>query len=191
MLDIDMEGNKRIERPVYRIETDSYEGIIRSVSDIFKSKKYQSDEMVNKLSITVGFPQFKYEDVCVNKEQVSLEPDEVQFPLFMTAKISKGGVSSTGKAYRSSKLYTIIEMAGLLPEFTTTVLPQLNAIEDKEEKAKKFLDWLRDKIVGRKVKGLIELKKGTKGEYSRLKDINRFIDENSELVEGEETVNPD
>lgn len=87
----------------------------------------------------------------------------VELPLFLNPNVVKG----SGK-YSDSKLYTILEKAGILEEFKT----YFKDGEVADEEVLKFCE----KLKGRRARVMVKNVDGPNGKYSTVKDVIRFVD---------------
>ena len=139
-MNVNLEQKQKYEKWV--IEPDTYIGTIVEISDI-KTEK--------------GFPQKNkdgtVESKMVDKFRIEVELDylinnrKVKLPYFLNATVSH---ASKSDGYSDSKLYTLLEQANELEAFKGmwAVLTD----KSKEEQNKWFIDWLRAKLLSRKIK---------------------------------------
>lgn len=104
------------------VPDDSYEGTVLEVSDPFDTT--YKDKTTSKRSVQVEF---------------EFEKETKTLPMFLTNSVTKGSGD-----YSSSKLFELLEVAGILKEY-----------EENEERLKddnNFTVWINEKIKDKKVK---------------------------------------
>jgi len=116
-----------------------------------------------------------------NESELEKIPEEVGLALYVRLKVTKGGQSGT-RTYKNSMMYDIIDGAGLLAGFKK-LSEELKKFDIEEEAEKMFLDFLRNNLIGKKVKILVDTVNGQKGEYSVCKKINRFLEGDLKNIE--------
>jgi len=126
----------------------AYEGIIIEISEIYtqiKLKKSQEDpdKEESRVTFTIKMKDDKEEDK--------------NLPLFCAFKVSKGFGT-----YSNSKLYDLLDVAGLLED------AQKVAKSSSEDQLK----FLRDNLIGKNVRFIVKtVRKGTPEQYSVVKEI--------------------
>jgi len=163
MPEINLTGQVKTNYPRFVVDQDYYQGLVRSVSDVYTRPDPSDDKKTQeRLNIRVALGGFKPEDVkkaCSNYDELEDKPTEVTFTLFLNNKVSKG----YGK-YSPSTLYNILERAGLLSKLT----------EDHESN-ELFVEFLRKELVGKKVKLNVVKKKDSDGKwFSRASELVSF-----------------
>lgn len=154
MVKVNLDNKQEVKR--FSVEADTYAGRIVEVSDIKKQKGFEEKE-VEKLRVIVEL------DFKQNGENVKL-------PYFLTASVSH---ASKRPGYSDSKLYTLLELAKELDNFKV----MWETVDDKseDEKNKVLVEWLRSKLLGRKVKIMTKTVKGTDGSaYSVVHQVVKF-----------------
>jgi len=147
LVDFDGTGSgDHIEK--HLVPEDAYAGVIKSV-ELTDTKAYNSEEQVKKLVFAI---------------EIEHEGKKIELPLFCNPIIKR---SSGAKGYSNSKLFDLIDKAGLL-----------SVAETKSEELKTFAgltDWLVQKMLKLECKVLVKTtNKNTDSAYSSIKDIVRF-----------------
>lgn len=155
-VDIDLEGNSKKENKGVKLEKlGEHQGNIVTVKleesyiyDFTKTPPVKTNEKENKLVFGV---------------RVSDEGD-VEIPLFVKPKITK----ITTKGFNNSKLYDILDSAGLLDK-----------VKNQAEELKTLsglLMFLDENLVGRKIRFASKnSRKGQPDEYSTVGEIYEFL----------------
>jgi hypothetical protein len=170
-MEVELSGSKKFSKPVYLLPADSYEADLVHISDIYETEKWNSDELVKKITFEFKLG-LKPMDYLKNKAELEKMPEELRLTLFVNAKVTKG--SQYGKKiYKNSMMYDILEIGGLLDDFKK-FYPSMKTLAEPDAEAK-FVGFLKEKMLNKKVKILVDTVKGQKGEYSVVKKINRFV----------------
>lgn len=143
---------ERKEFEKHFVEPDAYFGTIVSISDIYSQKGFE-EKIVEKLRL-----------------EVELEERKVKLPYFLSAVVSH---ASKQAGYSDSKLYTLLDLAKELDNFKG----MWETIKDHEEKEKNlaFVDWLRGKLLSRKLKVMTKTVQSLDGsKYSVVQQVVKF-----------------
>ncbi len=123
----------------------AYTGIIEEISEPYEQPKFQSEGVQTKITIKIR---------VLEKSDAN---NKVDLPMFLTFIKTKGS-----GAYSNSKLYDVLDTAGLLKES--------EGLDSTESKGQ--LEWLRNRLCTLKAKFLIKtVKKGTPDAYSVVDKI--------------------
>jgi len=148
LVDLDGTNSSVYEKPL--VPEDSYQAIIKACQ-MFEVKKFDGPGKESKVVFAIE----------VSGEGLE-EP--VELPLYCNPVIKK---SSGTKGFSNSKLYDVLDKAGLLNQ----------AREDKAELAflGSLVSWFNVNLVGRKCKVLVKTRnRGQDNAYSTVSDIVRF-----------------
>ncbi len=153
-MDVNFDGKSQKEKVF--VDEDSYPAVISGVSDIRDQPKYQKpNETEEKLNI-----DFKIK--LPNNEQ-----KEISF--FCKPLVSKGSGD-----YSNSKMFDLLEKCELLDAFKEA-WKTMETIEDKDNKNKEFVDFLRNNLINKPCKVMAKtVKKGTPEQYSVVEKVIKF-----------------
>ena len=155
--DVDFEGTGKQDFKRFFLEPDSYEAEIISVSDVFESYNPFNGKNESKFSLTFS---------------IKKGDEEMLFPYFLRTKIVH---SAKKKGYSDSKLYTLLNRAGVLEK----VKEHWDNIKDKdpETRDKELLEYIRSLLLGRRCKVVLRTINPEEGEkYIVVSEIIRFLD---------------
>ena len=151
---VNLEGSKPKER--HYIEPDAYFGRIVEVSPIYQTKGFEGQD-VEKTTISV---------------EITLDGKEkrtVILPHFVSATVIHASKQS---GYSDSKLYTVIENAGVMETFKKFWAES----KDLEDCNPLFVNWLRTVLIGKDVRVMVKTITPEVGEkYSVVKEIIKFL----------------
>ena len=138
------------------LQEDSYPSVIQEISDIEEYKVWnEENKMEEKMRI-----KFRVKDGEDKQHELNMYPK----PL-----VTKG--SGT---YSNSKMYDVLDKAGLLDEFKK-VWEQISVLTDPKAKNAAFVDFLQKNLVNKPCKVMVKtVKKGTPEQYSIVKEVIRF-----------------
>ena len=162
-MQVNLEPRQKFEKSF--VEPDVYVATVVEISDIKQEK---------------GFPkkneQGVLEQKMVDKFRIDVELDlehngkKVRLPYFLSASVTH---ASKQAGYSDSNLYTVLSLAKELDNFK--VLWNVLADQTKEEQHLAFTDWLRAKLLSRKVKVMTKTTKAIDGtNYSVVQQIVKF-----------------
>lgn len=162
-MNVNLEPKQKFEKTF--VEPDAYVATVVEISDIKQEK---------------GFPkkneQGILEQKMVDKFRIDVELDlehngkKVRLPYFLSASVTH---ASKQAGYSDSNLYTLLSLAKELDNFKT--LWNVLADQSKEEQHLAFADWLRSKLLSRKVKVMTKTVKAMDGtNYSVVQQVVRF-----------------
>ena len=159
---LDGKSDQKADVKKYNIPVDTYEGVVKDVSDVFQSPRYKAEGTVDKVAIVVE----------LDLKQKSGDTEEnVVVPLFATTTVSKG---NPAKNMSPSKLFEVIDGAGRLEDYRKTY--KLWEAMNEEEANNAAVQWLKDNLVGKRVKVLTKkVKKGTPEEWSAVDKVVKFL----------------
>ena len=133
-----------------------YEGKIKDISDIYKTKKLDADAEEDRIVLTVGVTS----TISGNTTDII---DEKEISCYMNFVVSKGS-----GAYSNSRLYDVLETADLLKRAEGVA----SAANEQQ------LTFLREELIGKKVRVLLKTaKKGQPDQYSVVKKIVKIFGE--------------
>lgn len=163
-MNVNLEPKQKVER--YLVEPDAYIATVVEISDIRQEKGFpKKNEQTGIL-----------EQKMVDKFRIDVELDQVQngkkvrLPYFMTASVSHASKSA---GYSDSNLYTLLNLAKELDNFK--VVWNVLADQSKEEQHVAFVDWLRAKLLSRKLKVMTKTVQGLDGsKYSVVQQVVKF-----------------
>ena len=158
---VNLDGKQEQKKREF-VEVDSYIGTIVGISDIFEAPKFQSDtEKVPKLIINV-----------------EIDDNKIILPYFMTANVTRN-VNNKG-GMKDSTLYTVLDKAGYIPMFSK----KWEEISGKEDVNKLFVDWLKENLMGEKIKFIPKTVAPAEGDkYSVVSEILKFFVQGAGKVE--------
>lgn len=170
MAKVDLTGESQTEWKLFFIPPDAYEGVIMEISDPILTKGYEE-----------GKPKTKTIFTCeISNPKGKLIP----LQMWVGLTVTKGRTSGSGKKYSNSKLYDLLNKAGLLDEFASYY--KENKQEDELSDAS-LVKFLKDKFIGKTAKFDVVTSTTKEGkEYSTVKDIKRFLGTGQEDEEDEE-----
>ena len=156
---INLEGTSPAAVPKTLVKEGEYKGEIVSI-DLIDAKKFKSEELEKRLVFNI-----------------KLDGVKETIPLFCNPKIMKGNVSVDGTKYSNSKLFDVLESAGLLGK-----------VAEKQGEVSS-LDGLRlflsSELVGVAGRfGVETARKGQEGEYSVVKKVYEFVFDSKPVVVG-------
>ncbi len=156
MVSVTLDGAHQDIPEKVHIPDDVYEAVITDISDPFITpNKFEGED---KEKIVVSF-EMKEGD----KKHL--------LPMFVTTTVSKGEGN-----YSNSKLYDVLDKKKLIDDFKST-WEKISAM-DEEVHNEKFVQYLKDSLVGVKCKVLTKTvnKDDADKRYSIVKEITRYLD---------------
>src|SRR3990167_1247796 len=162
-MNVNLEPKQKFEKSF--VEPDAYVATVVEISDIKQEKGF-----------TKKNEQGIIEQKMVDKFRIDVELDlehngkKVRLPYFLSASVTN---ASKQAGDSDSNLYTLLSLAKELDNFKT--LWNVLADQSKEEQHLAFADWLRSKLLSRKVKVMTKTVKAMDGtNYSVVQQVVRF-----------------
>lgn len=164
--DLTGEGSQ-MARDLYFVPPDAYEGVITKIDGPRETMGYDGNGSKMKAIFTCEIPN----------SQGKIIP----LQMWVVLTVTKGSVSKSGKRYSNSKLYDVLNKAGLVDEIEKFAK---NKSAEGEIPDEELMSFLKEHLIGRTAKFDVETSTTKEGEeYSRVKDIKRFMDIEREVEE--------
>lgn len=151
---IDLDGKASTEYETYLIPEDSYDAEIVAINQR-ESPNYDNPKV----------KETKFVFSCL------IDGKELLF--WANPKITKGSTSKSGKSYSNSKLYEVLDKAGLLGKIGEKKA-ELLTLDGLQQ-------FMSSNLVGKKVRCVVKTrnKGGGEKEYSSVSEFLRFLEEAS------------
>lgn len=166
------ERSSAFEKEFYEVKDDAYEGVISRLAGPFTTpafKKGDPDQTKIILDCTIPVKCIRI-DANGNREKA----ETAKLPLWCSLVISKGGQNIKGETMSNSKLFDIMDKAGMIADVDAFMKREGAEGEIPDDK---LVEFLKQVLVGRTAKLLVATKTNKAGgKYSVVKEVMRFTD---------------
>ena len=160
------------DKNFYLVKDDVYEGVISRLAGPFTTPAYEKDKPdQTKIILDCTIPT---KGVMINAKGENIDCETVILPLWASLVVTKGGKNAKGLVMSNSKLFDILDKAGMLADLEAFMKREGAEGEIPDEKLTEFLKTI---LVGRTAKFDVVTKVSKTAEkYSTVKDVKRFTD---------------